>query len=228
MMDRLGKWLDWRGILVAASVVLLPATAGAQTTTPPTGNVEDLQRWTKVCNPDPVTNEQGCAIVYRLYANPTTIMMQVSLSYLLSDPNEIVISIWLPVGAGMFVDQGVQMQVDEREPFIVPFRLCDGQICIAENQVDLAVINAFKAGGQLFVRAIVPHATEGAQRVELPVTLAGFTATYDGPGLTPEQAQAEQEALNQALLERAEAVRQTLLEAQQQLQNNPPAPAPAP
>ena len=222
MINRRAKWLDWRALCVAAGLAMASTTASAQEAAAPQ-NLQDLQQWTKVCNPDATTGEEGCAVVYRIFANETTIILQMSLSYLLSDPNNIIVSIWIPTG--VFVDQGLQLQVDDREPGLVPFRLCDPQICIAEDQVDLAFVNQLKAGLNLVVSAIVPHQTEGVQRIDLPVSLTGFTATFDGPGLTPDEAAAAQEAVNQALLDRAEEARQRLIQQQQQLETNPtPAP----
>lgn len=216
MFNRRAKLFDWRAVCLAAGLAV------AASTNAPAQNTQDLQRWTKVCNPDANTGQEGCAVVYRIFANQSTIVLQLSLSYLLSEPNQIILSAWIPTG--VFVDQGMALTVDGQQVELVPFRLCDQQICIAETQVDLTFVNQLKAGLQMVVSAIIPDQTEGARQIDLPVTLTGFTATYDGPGLTPDQAAAAQEAVNQALLERAEEARQRLIEQQQQL-NATPAPA---
>jgi invasion protein IalB len=214
MLKRWTKWLDWRVLLAASMLALSSSPAPAQ------DDLTDLQAWRKYCNPDPVTQQQGCALIYDVYANASTVLARVSLSWLIEDPGTIILSIWLPTG--VFVDQGVLFQVDQNEPMLVPFRLCDPQICIAETgEVGLPVINQLKAGGQLTVAAIVPNPNVegGAQRIDLPITLVGFTAAYDGPGLSPEQAQAAQAELNEELQARAEAARQRLIEQQQALAN---------
>lgn len=220
MINRWAKWLNWRAIGAAAGLALASTAISTQ---PATAQEEALPAWTKVCNPDATTGDEGCAVVYRIFANETTVILQMSLSYLLSDPGTIILSIWIPTG--VFVDQGLRLQIDDNEPALLPFRLCDPQICIAESQVDLAFVNQLKGGLDLLVSAVIPHQTEGAQVIDLPVTLRGFTAVYDGPGLTPDEAAAQQEAVNQALLDRAEDARQRLIEQQQQL-NADPAPAP--
>jgi invasion protein IalB len=214
MTKRWTKWLDWRVLFAAAMLALSSSPAPAQ------DDLADLQEWRKYCNPDPVTGQEGCAIIYDVYANSNTVLARVSLSYLLEDPGTIILSIWLPTG--VFVDQGVLFQVDQNQPMLVPFRLCDPQICIAETgEVGLPVINQMKAGSQLTVAAIVPNPNVegGAQRIDLPITLIGFTAIYDGPGLNPEQAEAAQAELNEELQARAEAARQRLIEQQQALAN---------
>ena len=212
MTRRWTKWLDWRVLFAASVLALSSAPAPAQE------DVTDLQQWRKYCNPDPATGEEGCAVIYDVYANASTVLARVSLSFLLVDPTTIILSIWLPTG--VFVDQGVLFQVDQNEPMLVPFRLCDPQICIAETgEVGLPLVNQMKAGGQLVVAAIVPNPNVegGAQRIDLPITLLGFTTTYDGAGLDPEAAQAQQDALNAELQARAEVARQRLIEQQQQL-----------
>jgi hypothetical protein len=52
--------------------------------------------------------------------------------------------------------------------------------------------------------------------VNFDISLAGFTASYDGPGLDPAQAQANQQKLEDELKRKADAARQQLLELQQQ------------
>jgi invasion protein IalB len=232
MIDRTAKKFSWRAMAVAAGLTLAPAMAHAQDAAAPAAPsdaaaLEELQQWTKVCNPDPTTNQQGCAVYYRLFANATTVIAQVSLSFLLDDPDTIVLSVWIPTAAGIFVDQGLGIKVDTSQPTVVPYRLCDPQICIAEDNVAPAFVNALKAGGQLFIDVAVPNQDTGTQVVELPISLIGFTAAYDGPGLTPDEAQAAQDTLNQALQDRAEAARQALIEQQNQLNANP-APAASP
>jgi len=51
--------------------------------------------------------------------------------------------------------------------------------------------------------------------VSFDISLAGFTAVYDGPGMTREEAQANTQRLQEELERRAEAAKQQLLEAQQ-------------
>ena len=221
MTNRRFRWLDWRGLCAAASLALAATTLPTQNAV--AQEAGDLWSWTKVCNADPSTGEEGCAVVYRVLANETTILMQFSLRYFLSDPDAVIVSAW--VSTGLFVDQGLLVSVDEQESGVFRFRLCDAQICIAEEQVDLAFVNLLKAGLNLQVSYIIPDQTEGARRVDLDASLVGFTAIFDGPGLTPDEAAAEQEAANEALQQQMEETRQRLIEQQQQL-NAEPAPAP--
>ena len=48
------------------------------------------------------------------------------------------------------------------------------------------------------------------------ISLVGFTAIYDGPGIDPEEAQARQQRLEDELKKKADEARQQLLQLQQQ------------
>lgn len=219
MMKRLAERLGWRAMLASAIVAIAPTMAVAQETpaipndpaaaaTPPT--TEALTGWNKFCNPDPISQEEGCVVVFRAYQEDRMIG-QISLSYLLSEPDNIVLSITVPIG--VLLAPGIQLKIDEREPAGAPYVICDPTYCYSESEVDAAFINTLKAGGELTVSFLVPDFENGgAQQLDLPVTLIGFTAAFDGEGRTPEEAQ--------ALQDRAEAARQRLIEQQQQL-NNP-------
>lgn len=222
MTDRTAKRLSWRALAVVAGLVMAPTASLAQAAGEAAGpNVDELQHWSKVCNPDPATNQQGCAVFYRLFANASTIIAQISFSYLVSDPSTILLSAWIPSTAGVFLDPGLALSIDGRDPSRVPFRLCDPQICIAEDNIAPAFINALKAGGQLTMTVVVPDQTNGTQSVAIPISLIGFTAAYDGPGMTPEEAQAQQDTLNQALEARLNDTRQQLIDQQNQLTTTP-------
>jgi hypothetical protein len=52
--------------------------------------------------------------------------------------------------------------------------------------------------------------------VSFDISLAGFTASYDGPGIDPAEAQARQQKLEDELKRKADEARQQLLQLQQQ------------
>jgi hypothetical protein len=52
--------------------------------------------------------------------------------------------------------------------------------------------------------------------VNFDISLAGFTTTYDGPGMDPSEAQAKQQKLEDELKRKADAARQQLLQLQEQ------------
>ena len=68
-----------------------------------------------------------------------------------------------------------------------------------------------RGGKQLVVLAL----SQRGQGVPFPMSLAGFTKTYDGKGLDAKAAQQRQEDLNKALQARAEEARKKLIQQQQ-------------
>ncbi|MCW5713868.1 MAG: invasion associated locus B family protein [Bauldia sp.] len=177
--------------------------------------------WIKVCQTD-AAGAQSCSVVYQIVAENGQLIGQASLTTVTGQTG-VVFSVL--VRTGVLIQQGIRIQVDTNQAATMPYALCDTNICIGEVPVDDAFIASLKRGNQLMISTAQPAATEeGLRRIDYPMTLAGFTATYDGPGLNGAEAQARQDELNQALQDRAEAARQRLIEQQQQILN-PAAPA---
>jgi hypothetical protein len=135
----------------------------------------------------------------------------------------MIFQAWIISSPGIYVGAGIRLQIDTNTPTDLPFAICDATYCIAESQIDANFINALKAGGQMVLSAMIRQADAAPRQIDLPVTLRGFTAAYDGAGLNEAQAQALTDQLNQALQDRAAAARQRLIEQQQQFAT-PPAP----
>ena len=219
MINRWAKWFDWRAMLAAVGLVLVSATV---TPAQEAVDVADLSRWLKYCVPDPVNGQEGCVVLFQLYANPTTVVTEVRLSYLIQG-SDILFQVLIPMyPTGLFLAEGMQLQIDNQEPTIIEYLLCDANVCMAQTTVGDDFVARMKAGGQLMVGVVVADAEAGgARQIDLPITLVGFTAAFDGEGLTPEEAAVDQQNLNQELQDRAEAARQRLIEQQQQLNANP-------
>lgn len=206
------------GWMVAASAFALGvATSGqgvAQTPADPTA-----PGWIKVCQTD-AAGAQSCSVVYQIVAENGQLIGQASLTTTTGQTG-VVFSVL--VRTGVLIQQGIRIQVDTNQAATMPYALCDTTICIGEVPVDDAFVQSLKRGNNLMISTAQPAATaEGLRRIDYPMTLAGFTAVYDGPGLNGTEAQARQDELNQALQDRAAAARQRLIEQQQQLLNATP------
>jgi invasion protein IalB len=205
------------GSMVAASAFALGvATSGqafAQAAADPTA-----PGWIKVCQD--ANGAQSCSVVYQIVAENGQLIGQASLTTTTGQTG-VVFSVL--VRTGVLIQQGIRIQVDTNQAATMPYALCDTTICIGEVPVDDAFVASLKRGNQLMISTAQPAATEeGLRRIDYPMTLAGFTAVYDGPGLNGTEAQARQDELNQALQDRAAAARQRLIEQQQQLLNATP------
>ncbi len=197
--------INWRAVLATLAIAAAPLAG-------PASAQDGAPGWTKVCGPDPNTGREACAVVYQIIADGGQFIVQASLNQVVGT-TEILMSVW--VRTGVFVNLGVRVQIDQQQPAGIPYVLCDANICIAEINVDQAFITALKRGGTLVVSTIVPDAAAGARQLDFPMTLVGFTATYDGPGLNGAQAQALQDRINRDLQDRAVAARQRLIQQQQ-------------
>lgn len=217
MLTRMQARIRWRAAVAASALALSPvilaAEGQAQEAAAPAVAPATAGGWNKFCTTQ--GEREICSVVFQIIAEGGQFIAQAALNQE-TGTNQILLSIM--VRTGLLIQPGIQVQVDNNAPTAVPILLCDPSICISETEVDQNFVNALKAGGTLTLSTLAPDANQpnGARQNNFPMTLVGFTATYDGPGMTPDQAQARQDELNQALQDRAAAARQRLIEQQQQ------------
>jgi invasion protein IalB len=161
--------------------------------------------WEKVCG---VINEaQECHISRRRLAATGQAIAQFMI---IEREDKKLVQIAVPPVA--LIQPGIQIRIDDAEPMGVKYVVCTPGECLALGEINAEVIAALKRGGELVITMLNPQ----GQQVNFDISLAGFTASYDGPGIDPAQAEAQQEQLEEELRRRADAARQQLLEAQQQ------------
>jgi invasion protein IalB len=207
------KKLVVAGIAVAA--LMLPNLAVAQDNgTPaaapaapaPAANAVPAQNWLKVCDPLP-DGKKACIMRQVVVANG-----QFLGSFLLRDDpgQESRLLAVAAVPLGVLLPFGLTWQIDGGKPIRVPFMLCDPTSCATQLVINEAYVNSLKKGGTLKLTA------KNRQNKDLviDITLAGFTAVYDG-----EAAMTFEEFNNQAsgpsvlekqLQDRAEELRKQL------------------
>jgi invasion protein IalB len=207
MRDRVLRLMDWRVIATASVLAMGPTVAPAQQPAAPTAGAP--AGWNKICYADP-TGAQACTVLFQIVAETGQLV----------EPN-MVFQAWIINQQGIYVGAGIRITVDANAPTDIPFAICDATYCIAERQIDNNFVNALKAGNNMSVSALIRQPNGQPQQVDLPVTLRGFTAAFDGPGLDQAQAAALTEQLNQALQDRAAAARQRLIQQQQQFATPP-------
>ncbi|MEM8794812.1 MAG: invasion associated locus B family protein [Pseudomonadota bacterium] len=198
---------------VAASLLALglaasvsnPAAAQEQ----PAAAVPDPSKgWIKICDEDQNLKKEVCIMTLQINAqngNPIASLRLVEVA----DADTKGFSILVP--PGLLLQPGIRVQVDNSKQQAIPYQICLPNACIAEARVDEGFVNSMKRGANM---KIVGLNREG-KPVEFSATLAGFTAMYDGPGLSPDVAQAATETLQQKLQRRAEEARKRLLEERQ-------------
>jgi invasion protein IalB len=110
------------------------------------------------------------------------------------------------------IQPGVQIKIDDGEATGVKYVVCTPGECLALGEITADFIAKLKQGGTMVISMLNPQ----GKPVNFDMSLAGFTAIYDGPGLTQAEAQANNQRLEDELQRRAEAAKQQLLDAQQQ------------
>jgi invasion protein IalB len=110
------------------------------------------------------------------------------------------------------IQPGVQIKIDNAEPTGVKYVVCTPGECLALGEINADFIGKLKKGGNLTITMLNPQ----GKPVNFEISLAGFTAVYDGPGINPEEAQARAQRLEDELKKKADEARQQLLDLQQQ------------
>lgn len=189
---------------VAVAAGLAPSAVGAQ-------DQEEQPAWIKVCNPDPDTGMQGCLVVQQLFTSNGIFIASADIRWLEGGDQIVFVAAVRP---GMLLTPGVRVQIDDDEPMDIPYEVCyDSPLdrCYARVEVDEAFVDRLKAGGQVNLLTI---SYDDGQTLSFPMTLAGFTAAYDGE---PTDADAAEAALTENQ-ETADAARQRLIDLQQEAQ----------
>ena len=214
---------------VLAALMLSPLSANAQQTTPAEAPAAEApaaeapaatdaaapaadaaatpaSNWLKVCDPLP-DGQKACIMRQVVLANG-----QFLGSFLLRDDpgQESRLLAVAAVPLGVLLPFGLTWQIDGAKPIRVPYMLCDPTSCATQLVINEQYVNSLKKGGVLKLTA----KNRQNQDLTIEITLAGFTAAYDGEAaLTFDEFRQEtsgENALEQVLQDRAEELRRQL------------------
>ena len=183
------------------------ATAPAAKPAQPRAGAVAQPDWEKVCGN--VKNQQECHTSRRRVAATGQALAQFMI---IERGDKKLIQIAVPPVA--LIQPGIQVKIDANQPTGVKYVVCTPGECLALGEINAAFIASLKKGKNL---VLTMHNPQG-KPVAFDIGLSGFTATYDGPGINPAEAQARQQKLEDELKRKADAARQQLLNAQQQQQ----------
>ncbi|MBF0678131.1 MAG: invasion associated locus B family protein [Devosia sp.] len=164
------------------------------------------QNWLKVCDPLP-DGQKACIMRQVVLANG-----QFLGSFLLRDDpgQESRLLAVAAVPLGVLLPFGLTWQIDGAKPVRVPYMICDPTSCATQLVINEQYVNSMKRGNTLKLTA----KNRQNEDLTIEITLAGFTAAYDSDtSLTFDQFRQEttgENALEQVLQDRAEALRQQL------------------
>jgi invasion protein IalB len=208
-----------RSASLAAMVAIGASAAQAQDAAPPAEApppaaapaqpAVEQPEWEKVCGT--VKEAQECHISRRRIAATGQPLAQVML---IERPEKTHLQISVPPVA--LIQPGIKVTIDDAEAVSVKYAACVPSECIAMGEITDEYIGKMKRGGTMVISMTNPN----GQTVAFDISLKGFTATYDGPGIDPQEAQARQQKLEEELKRKADEARQQLLQLQQQQQSS--------
>ncbi|WP_026380859.1 invasion associated locus B family protein [Afifella pfennigii] len=163
--------------------------------------------WVKLCSENPQNKQEVCVVTRERRAATGQLLAAVSLRE--TEGKRFLVS---AVPPGMLIRPGLQVQIDGGEPTKVQYSICFPNLCFAETEVQDDFIASMKKGSKLVITTL----NQQAKPVNFDLSLAGFTASYDGPAIDPQELQAEQQKLEDELKRKAEEARKQLIQRQQQ------------
>ena len=161
--------------------------------------------WEKVCGT--VNEQKECHISRKRVAATGQPLAQFMI---IERGDKKLIQIAVPPVA--LIQPGIQLKIDQNQPTGVKYVVCTPGECLALGEINADFVSGLKRGGNLTITMLNPQ----GKPVNFDISLAGFTASYDGPGIDPKQAQANQQKLEDELKRKADSARQQLLQLQQQ------------
>ncbi|WP_139413197.1 invasion associated locus B family protein [Bartonella mastomydis] len=171
-------------VLVGAAALFLITgiSANAQTLS---------QGWYKVCSKQ--HDVDICNTMNTVLSNTGQPLTAFNLVEIKGKQNEKRIGIQVPTGR--FLPEGVHIQIGDGFSKKIPYIICNGPSCIANDVLDDKLIAAMKSGTKMVVTTV--NFRGSANPIEF--SLNGFTAAYTGPGMEEKDFQQEQIKLQQAI-----------------------------
>jgi invasion protein IalB len=203
-MTRTGRISSALAITAAIAVFVSPATT-------PRANAQQQQQpptngWYKVCSKQ--EENDICNVTFQSMAPTGQLVTAISLLQVKGNINGQKFQVTVP--PGRLLPSGIKVRIDENEGFTLPYLVCFPQRCIAEANLSQELVDRMKSGGQMTVTSTNFQAKPNP----VAITLAGFTAAFDGEPLKQDELEARQRQLQEELQQKAEEQRRKLQEAQ--------------
>jgi invasion protein IalB len=152
------------------------------------------QGWFKICakqEENDICNTQNVAT-----ADSGQLLTAISLIDVKGKINRKIFQVSVP--SGRLIPPGVGLQIDKNKPTKVEYGICFPDRCIAEAPLTDALVAAMKKGGELTLTSI------NFQNKPNPikVSLTGFAAALDGPGMQPSDLEARNKKLQDEITKR--------------------------
>jgi invasion protein IalB len=192
--------------LTATAVALSTQAVWAQDSSSAALGSAERPIWLKVCNKDPRLNKNVCLITQELRASTGQTLTSVAIREIEGTSSSLLVSVPL----GTLIESGVAVQIDKGQSINLPLRICLPRACYAEFAIKSSLINAMKAGGQLIIQA----RNQQGKAYKFELSLTGFTASYTGDPIDPQQLQDSQQKLQDELQKKIQESKQKLIDQQ--------------
>lgn len=192
--------------VVAGGLVMTSLGAASAQQAPNAQKGLDAAEWMKICNKVAEDQPEICITARERRAKTGQPIAAVQIREQ-ADKKMLVMA----VPPAMLIKPGLQVRIDSSPPQKAQYSICYPNFCFAEMPVKPDYVSALKKGSKVTLTTI----NQQAKPVTFDISLAGFTAAYDGKPVDPKQLQAQQVKLQQELKKRAEEARKKLIEKQQ-------------
>ena len=186
-----------------------PAPAAGQ---PAAGQQQQIRvansGWTKLCSKIKDSEKSICQILQRITTESGQFIASAAINEVKEDNKRNLI---VSVPPGMLIKPGLAVQIDKNTQRKLEFSICFPNACFAELAVDDSIIAEMKAGNNV----VISTRGQRGNQIGFPLSLAGFTKSYDGDPVDPAVMKQQEEQLRQELQRKAEEARQRLIQEQQ-------------
>ncbi|WP_455478359.1 invasion associated locus B family protein [Bartonella sp. B10] len=170
------------------------------------------QGWYKVCSKQ--HDVDICNTMNTIVSNTGQTLTAFNLVEIKGKQNEKRIGIQVPTGR--FLPEGVHIQIGDNFSKKVPYIICNGSSCIANDALDEKLVAAMKSGSKMVVTTI--NFRGSANPIEF--SLNGFTSAYTGPGMDEKDFQQEQIKLQQAIQSKQKDIEDRMRAEQEKAKQN--------
>ncbi len=200
----------WTAAAVAAMGIGLAAPALAQDAAPaaePPAAQSPASGWIKLCGKDAKDQKEICFVQRELRTDSGQFLASAGVRGVEGEARKVLL-VQTPVG--MLIQPGMRVQVDKGKQEAAKYTICFPNACFAELPVDDAFVASLKKGNELILTTL----NQQAKAVNFKLSLAGFTAAYDGAAVDTATLQRQQQELQAELQRKAKEAQQKLIDAQ--------------
>jgi invasion protein IalB len=196
-----------RALLAAAAASMLAAGASQAFAQAAPQQPQVPEGWFKACTKQ--EDVDICNVQNIIIADSGQLITGVSLIELKGKVNRKLFQITVP--SGRMVPPGIGLQIDGGQSRKIEYMLCLPDRCIGEVPLSDDLVASFKRGQQLTLTSI----NFQNQPNPIPVSLAGFTAAFDGPAMQQSDIEERQRQLEEFVNKNNDEFQRKLREEQE-------------